>query len=53
MVVQRYDELFSQARVDALDAIEEHLKRSDVDGTFGIELVLNVFKVGIKLNRVY
>ena len=46
MVVQRYDELFSQARVDALDAIEEHLKASDVDGAFGIKLVLNVFKVG-------
>ena len=47
MVVQRYDELFSQARVDALDAIEEHLKTNDVDGAFGIDLVLNVFKVGI------
>lgn len=47
MVVQRYDELFSQARVDALDAIEEHLKTNDVDGAFGIDLVLNIFKVGI------
>ena len=45
MVVQRYDELFSQARVEALDAIEEHIKTSDVDGAFGIQLVLNVFKV--------
>ena len=47
MVVQRYDELFSQARVDALDAIEEHLKTNGVEEAFGIDLVLNVFKVGI------
>lgn len=45
MVVQRYDELFSQARLEALDAIEEHLKTCDADEAFGIRLVLDVFKV--------
>ena len=49
MVIQRYDELFSQGRMDALDAIEQiqdQLKTRD-GGVFGIHLVLDVFKVSL------
>ena len=41
MVIQRYDELFSQGRMDALDTIDQV-----EDQTFGNHLVLDVFKVG-------
>lgn len=49
MVIQRYEELFSQARVEAIDAvieIEDNLgiKNSD-GGVFGIHLALDVLKV--------
>ena len=40
MVIQRYEELFSQGRMDALDTIDQ-----DKDQTFGNRLVLDVFKV--------
>lgn len=49
MVIQRYEELFSQGRMDALDAIEQipdHLKPGD-GGAFGSHLVLDVFTVSL------
>ena len=51
MVIQRYEELFSQGRLDALDAIEQiqdHIKTS-ASGTLGIQLVLDVFKVSLSM----
>lgn len=51
LVIQRYQELYSQGRMEALDAIEGVQAMSDKsdlepgNGTFGIQLVLDVLKV--------
>lgn len=55
MVIQRYEELFSQGRMDALDAIDQiqdhtHRNKKSDDGAFGIQLVLDVFKVSLNYN---
>ena len=44
MVVQRYQELYSQGRVEALEAIENLCGLSG-DGTFATQFVLDVLKV--------
>ena len=44
MVVQRYQELYSQGRVEALESIENLCGLSG-DGTFASQLVLDVMKV--------
>ena len=58
VVIQRYEELYSQARMEALDAMEavqiksSHYSRGeaaavDASNTFNIQLLLDVFKVSM------
>lgn len=53
MVIRRYEELYSQARIEALDAIEaiqfhglqDSTADMDASDTFNIQLLLDILKV--------